>query len=468
MRGDLRDEAAAARAVRRRRGGLPRGARCRRCRAASRSRCAPTRVERRRHAQRARGGAPGGRAPRGVRGLVVGLRRHARSCPRSRRCRRIRVSPYALQKHAGEVYCRLYHELYGLETVALRYFNVFGPRQDPEERVRRGDAALRRRACLRGEPRHDLRRRRADARLHLRCGRRARQPARRRCAERASGEVINVAGGRRISLNELLAAIRGDHAARRSRRVHGPARAGDVRDSLADLARARDLLGFEPAGRRCARGCGAPSRASRQSRASRRSRAMNVCVIGTGYVGLVTGACFAEFGMQVVCADKDARQDRGAREAARSRSTSPASRTIVARNLREGRLSFTTDTAEAVRASLVVFIAVGTPAARRRQHRPHAPSRPSRARSAASMDGYKVIVTKSTVPVGTSYAVQELDRARSWRAPDERSASASPRTPSSCARARRSGLHAPGPRRDRRRGRRGGRRSSRISTGRST
>ena len=60
-------------------------------------------------------------------------------------------SPYALQKYAGEVYCRLYHELYGLETVALRYFNVFGPRQDPQSEY----AAVVPRfatACLRGEP----------------------------------------------------------------------------------------------------------------------------------------------------------------------------------------------------------------------------------------------------------------------------------------------------------------------------
>ena len=96
--------------------------------------------------------------------------------------------------------------------------------------------------------------------------------------------------------------------------------------------------------------------------------------------------------------------------AARSRSTSRASRRSSRATCASGRLSFTTDTAEAVRASLVVFIAVQTPAARRRQHRSHAPSKPSRARSAATMDGYKVIVTKSTVPVGTSYRVRELDR----------------------------------------------------------
>jgi UDP-glucose 4-epimerase len=153
-------------------------------------------------------------------------------------------SPYALQKHVGEVYCRLYHELYGLETVALRYFNVFGPRQDPCSTY----AAVIPRfatACLRGEP----------ARIHgdgeqsrdftyvadtVRANLLAAD------APRAAGQVINVAGGQRISVNGLLAAIQeivGSHV----EPIHEPGRPGDVRHSLADLGRARDLLGFEPA-----------------------------------------------------------------------------------------------------------------------------------------------------------------------------------------------------------------------------
>ncbi len=153
-------------------------------------------------------------------------------------------SPYALQKYAGEVYCRLYHELYGLETVALRYFNVFGPRQDPRSEY----AAVVPRfatACLRGEP----------ARIHGDGGQsrdftfvadtvRANLLA--ADAPGAVGSVINVAGGRRISLNELLAALQ-EITGSTVAPIHGPARAGDVRHSLADLGRARTLLGFEPA-----------------------------------------------------------------------------------------------------------------------------------------------------------------------------------------------------------------------------
>jgi UDPglucose 6-dehydrogenase len=129
-------------------------------------------------------------------------------------------------------------------------------------------------------------------------------------------------------------------------------------------------------------------------------------VIGTGYVGLVTGACFAEFGVQVVCADTDAdkvvllrRREMPIYE--------PGLEDLVVRNAREGRLSFTTDTAEAVRTSLVVFIAVPTPA--REDGGTDLTSVEAVARTiGANMDGYKVVVTKSTVPVGTSAKV------RSW------------------------------------------------------
>jgi UDPglucose 6-dehydrogenase len=132
---------------------------------------------------------------------------------------------------------------------------------------------------------------------------------------------------------------------------------------------------------------------------------MNVCIIGTGYVGLVTGACFAEFGVQVVCADKD-----GAKIAALERGEipiyEPGLDAIVARNLRERRLSFTTDTAAAVHSALVVFIAVQTPT--KADGTTDLTAIEAVAREIGrNMDGYKVVVTKSTVPVGTSYKVKK-------------------------------------------------------------
>ena len=67
----------------------------------------------------------------GLRRVVVGLRQHRRRCPSARTCRPNPLSPYALQKLVAEQYCQMFTQLYGLETVTIRYFNVFGPRQDP-------------------------------------------------------------------------------------------------------------------------------------------------------------------------------------------------------------------------------------------------------------------------------------------------------------------------------------------------
>ncbi len=153
------------------------------------------------------------------------------------------LSPYALQKYAGEVYCRLYAQLYGLETVALRYFNVYGPRQDPRSEY----AAVIPKfitACLRGESpviygdgeqTRDFTMVRDAVRANLLAA----------DAPRASGSVCNVAAGSRTSLNQLFAAIREQTGARSEPR-HEKQRGGDVRDSLASLERSRDLLGYQP------------------------------------------------------------------------------------------------------------------------------------------------------------------------------------------------------------------------------
>ena len=131
---------------------------------------------------------------------------------------------------------------------------------------------------------------------------------------------------------------------------------------------------------------------------------MNVCVIGTGYVGLVTGACFAEFGCQVVCADVDAAKIAALEEGVMP-IYEPGLEDLVMRNVKQGRLSFTTNTPEAVRASLVVFIAVPTPP--REDGSTDLTAVEAVAREIGrAMDGYKVIVNKSTVPVGTASKVR--------------------------------------------------------------
>ena len=133
---------------------------------------------------------------------------------------------------------------------------------------------------------------------------------------------------------------------------------------------------------------------------------MKVCIIGTGYVGLVTGACFAEFGVHVVCADSD-KSKVDALQAGRIPIYEPGLEGMVERNVRAGRLSFTNDTSGAVADSLVVFIAVPTPPL------PDGATDLSTVESVArgigrKLESYKVLVTKSTVPVGTHLKI------RSW------------------------------------------------------
>ena len=133
---------------------------------------------------------------------------------------------------------------------------------------------------------------------------------------------------------------------------------------------------------------------------------MNIAVIGTGYVGLVTGACFAEFGVHVTCVDKD----RDKIEALRKGQIpiyEPGLSELVGKNKASGRLDFTTDIAAAIRGALVVFIAVGTP--------PRGDGSANLAyvegvaeTIAGHLNGYKLIVTKSTVPVGTGERLKKI------------------------------------------------------------
>ena len=136
---------------------------------------------------------------------------------------------------------------------------------------------------------------------------------------------------------------------------------------------------------------------------------MRVAVVGTGYVGLVAGACFAESGNDVVCVDNNLDQGADCCAAARSRSTNLDSRNWSAEIAPKGRLTFTTTLAKAVRDSAVVFIAVGTPqgedGSADLKHVLDVAREIARA-----MNGYKVIVDKSTVPVGTSEKVREVIR----------------------------------------------------------
>ena len=324
---------------------------------------------------------------------------------------------------------------YGLETVALRYFNVFGPRQDPKSEyaaviprfiARAACAARRRRSTATAS------RRATSPSCATRCARTCWPRTRRARVRRRDATSRPGAASR---LNELSAAIR-EITGVESQPRHA-AGAGGRRARQPGRPRARARAARLRAGAStCARGCAAPSRASPE--ALRGGLPMNVCVIGTGYVGLVTGACFAEFGVQVVCADKDA-----AKIAALERGEIPIYEPGLedagrAQRARRAASRSRPTPREAVRASLVVFIAVATPPRDGRQHRPRggrgggARDRP-RARRLQG-DRHQEHGAGRHLRSGCARWIDGGARARRRVA----AASAWPRTPSSCARAPRS------------------------------
>ena len=138
---------------------------------------------------------------------------------------------------------------------------------------------------------------------------------------------------------------------------------------------------------------------------------MRVAMIGTGYVGLVSGACFADFGHEVTCVDKDPskieRLERGEIPI-----FEPGLDDLVAANVKGGRLSFALDGAEAIRAADAVFIAVGTPSRRGDGHADLSYVHAAAEEIAGLIEGFTVIVTKSTVPVGTGDEIEAIVRAR--------------------------------------------------------
>jgi UDPglucose 6-dehydrogenase len=134
-------------------------------------------------------------------------------------------------------------------------------------------------------------------------------------------------------------------------------------------------------------------------------------MIGTGYVGLVSGACLSQFGQNVVCVDKDAskieRLERGEIPI-----FEPGLDKVVEEGVRDGRLSFTTDLKSAVKDADAVFIAVGTPSRRGEGFADLSYVEGAAAEIADAIDGYTVVVTKSTVPVGTGQKVESIIRSR--------------------------------------------------------
>jgi len=154
------------------------------------------------------------------------------------------LSPYAVAKLVGEYYCKVFTHVYGLETVSLRYFNVFGPRQDPSSQY--SGVISRFMSALLG----------GSQPVIYGDGEQSRDftyvsnvvEANLLAAESTSavGSVMNIANGERVSLNQLLEIMKSVTGNADVKAQYLPERAGDVRDSLADLTQARELLGYEP------------------------------------------------------------------------------------------------------------------------------------------------------------------------------------------------------------------------------
>ncbi|MGB0720689.1 MAG: UDP-glucose dehydrogenase family protein, partial [Bdellovibrionales bacterium] len=139
---------------------------------------------------------------------------------------------------------------------------------------------------------------------------------------------------------------------------------------------------------------------------------MRIAMVGTGYVGLVSGTCFAEFGIDVCCVDKDESKIEKLKNG-EIPIYEPGLEDLVEKQVKAGRLSFTTDLAEAMNGATAVFIAVGTPTRRDDGHADMTYVYQAAREIAQTMDGYTLVVTKSTVPVGTAREIEKIIREES-------------------------------------------------------
>ena len=207
----------------------------------------PDHVEPREHRRDAERAGRGARRRREARSSTPGPRPPTatrRRCPSARRCRPSRSRPTRCRSWWASSTCAMFTQLYGLETVTIRYFNVFGPRQDPGVAVLGRHLAVHQRAARRAPADH-LRRRRADARLHLRGERRRRRAARvPRAGHRGADDQRRDRRAGSASTNCCPRCATWS-ACRRPPSIR-EARAGDVRDSQADIGLAKSLTGYTP------------------------------------------------------------------------------------------------------------------------------------------------------------------------------------------------------------------------------
>ena len=142
---------------------------------------------------------------------------------------------------------------------------------------------------------------------------------------------------------------------------------------------------------------------------------MNITIIGTGYVGLVSGICFAEFGFNISCVDKEVKKIQKLQDG-EVPIYEPGLEVILKRNIDANRITFTTELESAARSADIVFIAVGTPSRRGDGHADLSFVFNAAEEIAKSINGYTLIVTKSTVPVGTGNKVKQIIEKANYKA----------------------------------------------------
>jgi nucleoside-diphosphate-sugar epimerase len=154
------------------------------------------------------------------------------------------LSPYAVAKLVGEYYCQVFNRVYGLETVSLRYFNVFGPRQDPSSQY--SGVISRFISALLGNEQPVIFGDGEQSRDFTYVGNVVEANMRAAETTKGVGQIINIANGERTTLNELLDVLKNITGRTEVQAEYRPTRIGDVRHSLADITQARELLGYEP------------------------------------------------------------------------------------------------------------------------------------------------------------------------------------------------------------------------------
>jgi nucleoside-diphosphate-sugar epimerase len=154
------------------------------------------------------------------------------------------LSPYAVAKLVGEYYCQVFNRVYGLETVSLRYFNVFGPRQDPSSQY--SGVISRFISALLGNEQPIIFGDGEQSRDFTYVGNVVEANMRAAETTKGVGQIINIANGERTTLNELLDVLKNITGRTEVQAEYRPSRIGDVRHSLADITQARELLGYEP------------------------------------------------------------------------------------------------------------------------------------------------------------------------------------------------------------------------------